>query len=118
MDTLLQDCFATLQKVASYKLPAPIDRRLLFLSENKETLNDVEREELLALIDFAEDRTVEKLQAKLILRRLGEAFPQHFADKPVTIIWPSLREAVVLRAENQCEYCQLGQDSQVATFRS
>jgi hypothetical protein len=66
----------------SYKLPAPIDRRLLFLSENKDNLNDVEREELLALVDFAEDRTVEKLQAKVILHRLGEAFPQHFATNP------------------------------------
>jgi hypothetical protein len=48
-DALLQD-YATLKKVASHKQPHAIDRRLLWLSENKETLTEGEREELLALV--------------------------------------------------------------------
>ena len=76
IDSLIQDCAGTLQKVASYKLPSALDRRLLWLSENKESLTEAEREEWLALVDFSEDRTIEKLQAKVILQRLSEAWPQ------------------------------------------
>jgi hypothetical protein len=82
IDSLIQDCAATLQKMACYKLPAAMDRRLLGLSENKETLTEVERDELHALIDFSEDRTVEKLQAKVLLQRLAEAWPQLFGSAP------------------------------------
>ena len=81
-DALIQDCAAALNKLAMYKLPAALDRRLLWLSENKEMLTETEREELTALIDFSEDRTVEKLQAKLMLKRLAEAWPQLFGSKP------------------------------------
>jgi hypothetical protein len=75
VDALIQGCAAPLQKVAGYKLPSALDRRLLWLSENKETLTEADREELLALIDFSEDRTIEKLQAKIIVRRLADAWP-------------------------------------------
>jgi hypothetical protein len=34
----------------------------------------------------------------------------------LTLIPPDLREAVVRRAGNRCEYCRLSQESQVATF--
>ena len=34
----------------------------------------------------------------------------------MTLIPSDLREAVVLRAGNRCEYCHLSQESQVATF--
>ena len=76
VDLWIQDCAATLQKVARYQLPPAVDRRLLWLSENKETLTEADREELLALVDFSEDRTVEKLQAKVLLQRLAEVSPQ------------------------------------------
>src|SRR5688572_25047216 len=82
VDLLIQDCATTLQKVVAYKLPSALDRRLLWLSENKESLTETEREELLALVDLSEDRTVEKLQAKVILRRLAEAWPQLFGSVP------------------------------------
>src|SRR5258708_4639560 len=76
MDSLFQDLATALHRVASYKLPGAMDRRLLWLSENKETLSEAEHEELLALIDFSEDRTVEKLQAKILLKRLAEVCPE------------------------------------------
>ncbi len=34
----------------------------------------------------------------------------------MTLISPEMRDAVSRRAHNRCEYCQLSQDSQVATF--
>jgi hypothetical protein len=75
VDAVIKECAATLQKVAAHKLPAALDRRLLWLSENKETLTSAEREELLALVDFSEDRTVEKLQANVLLNRLAHVWP-------------------------------------------
>ncbi len=52
-----------------------LDQRLLWLSENKDSLTGVERHELLALVDLADEKTIEKLQAQATLRRIGEAFP-------------------------------------------
>jgi hypothetical protein len=72
---LIQECAATLQRVATYRMPVAMNRRLIWLSENKESLTASEREELLALVDFSEDRTVEKLEAKVLLQRLAEAPP-------------------------------------------
>src|SRR5437899_2605276 len=74
-EAVLRDCAATLQRVATYRLPTAVDRRLLWLSENKERLTDAEREELLALIEFADERTVEKLEARATLQRLAQAWP-------------------------------------------
>lgn len=81
-EAVLRDCFATLQQVARYRLPPPIDRRLQWLSENKPSLTSDERDELLALVDFAEDRTLEKVKAQATLRRLTELFPTLVADQP------------------------------------
>jgi hypothetical protein len=75
VESVIGDCAATLQRVADYRLPAALDQRLLWLSENKESLTDVEHQELLALVDLADEKTVEKLQAQAALRRIGQAFP-------------------------------------------
>lgn len=75
LEPVLRDCIATLQQVAGYRLPPAIDRRLLWLSENKEILTDPERGELLALVEIAEDRTLEKVKAHATLKRIGELFP-------------------------------------------
>jgi hypothetical protein len=82
VDSLIPECAATLQRVANYRMPAAMDRRLLWLSENKESLTPPEREELLALVDFSEDRTVEKLDAKVLVQRLAEAWPQLVVATP------------------------------------
>lgn len=81
-ELVLRDCAATLQEVARYRLPPAIDRRLLWLSENKERLTHEEREELLALVEFAEERTLEKVKAHATLKRLGELFPQLVSSPP------------------------------------
>jgi len=75
MNSAVLDCTATLQRVATYRLPPALDQRLLWLSENKESLTAAEREELFALVEFADERTVEKLQAQNALRRMSQAFP-------------------------------------------
>ncbi len=75
MNQLLRECVATLQSVANYRLPAAMDKRLLWLAENKEQLNDAERQELLALSEFAEQRMLEKIQSQAILQRIIAAIP-------------------------------------------
>ena len=79
-EPVLRDCVAALKRVATYRLPAAIDGRLLWLSENKEQLSDAEREELMALAEFSEQRTLEKVQAQAVLKRLGDLFPRLVAS--------------------------------------
>ena len=67
---------ATLRKVAGYTLPPELDRRVLDLGERKETLTAEEREELLAWVTFTQQRSVEKLEAEVALKRLVAAFPE------------------------------------------
>ena len=64
-----------LKRVASYGLPSALDRRMQQLGENKEYLGASEHEELLALVTFAHERTLEKLQAELALRELQPFLP-------------------------------------------
>jgi hypothetical protein len=75
VESVLRDCVSALQRVAEYRLPSALDRRLLWLSENKERLTEEEREELLAAVEMAEERTVEKLQARAVLRQFAERWP-------------------------------------------
>ena len=67
---------ATLRRLAEYRLPPALDERLLWLCENKESLTQTERQELLALVDFADEKTAEKLQAQAALRRIDRVFPK------------------------------------------
>lgn len=76
VESVVSDCAAALRRVAEYRLPTPLDQRLLWLSENKESLTDAERQELLALVELAEEKTLEKLQAQAALRRIGQVFPK------------------------------------------
>jgi hypothetical protein len=75
-EPVLRDCVDTLRTVATYRLPKAVDQRLLWLSENKERLDELERDELVALADFSEQRTLEKVQAQAVLKRLGDIYPQ------------------------------------------
>ncbi len=82
LDQVLRDCVATLQRVGASRLPQALDRRLLWLSENKERLAESEREELLAIVEFSEDRTLEKLQAQVLLKRLTALCPTLVLPQP------------------------------------
>lgn len=79
---VLRDCIATLEQVAEYRLPPAIDRRLVWLSENKDRLTSEERDELLALVDMADERTIAKVRARATLQRLSRLFPQLASNQP------------------------------------
>ena len=76
VESVIDECAATLSRLAEYRLPGALDQRLVWLSENKESLTELERRELLALVELAEEKTVEKLQARATLRRIRQVFPQ------------------------------------------
>ena len=65
-----------LRQIAGYELEPGIQRRMLDLGERKEFLSEAEREELLALIDFSEHRTLESLEAQAALQLLGRMVPE------------------------------------------
>lgn len=81
VEAVLRDCMATLQRMAAYRLPAALDQRLLWLSENKHQLAPAERAELAALVELADERTVDKLQARAVLKRLSELWPDLMAEQ-------------------------------------
>jgi hypothetical protein len=74
-EEVLRDCVAALRRSAAYRLPPALDRRLLWLSENKDQLTEPQRDELLALAEFAGELTVDKLQARAALQRLVALWP-------------------------------------------
>jgi hypothetical protein len=66
---------AALRRVVGYALPPALDRRILDLGERKESLTPDERAELLAWVTFTQQRSAEKLEAELALRKLADVFP-------------------------------------------
>lgn len=69
----LQTCERALRRVADYRLDPALDQRLRDLGERKEWLSAEEHEELLALVAFSQQRTLEKLEAEAALRDLQNA---------------------------------------------
>jgi hypothetical protein len=76
LKTVLLPAVAALRRLADYELKPSLDRRMQRLSERKEFLGKDEHAELLALVTFAERRTLEKLQAEVALQRLHELLPE------------------------------------------
>ncbi len=66
---------SALRRMAGYVLPTELDRRILDLGERKEELSEDEHAELLAWVQFTQERSVEKHEAQLALRELASAFP-------------------------------------------
>jgi hypothetical protein len=67
---------AALRRLADYKLPPELDRRLHELGERKESLSPDERAEYLAWIAFTEERSIEKMRAELALHSLAAVCPE------------------------------------------
>jgi hypothetical protein len=76
----IQACAVALRRMASYQLDPPLHRRMHELGERKEFLSQGEHEELLALVDFAHKRILEKLEAQAALDRLRMALPGVLSD--------------------------------------
>lgn len=76
----IQACALVLRRMVDYELDPSLHRRLRELGERKEFLSPAEHEELLALVDFAHQRTKEKLEAKAALEHLRTALPGVLSD--------------------------------------
>jgi hypothetical protein len=72
----LRSCVQTLRRLAAYELEPPLDRRMQDLGERKEFLGPGEHDELMALVAFTRQRTLDKLEAQVALQRLHEVFPE------------------------------------------
>ena len=75
-DDVLRDCARALRPVAEYELEPALDRRMRDLGERKEFLTLKEHAELLDLVAFVRHRSLEKLEAQLVLQRLREIAPE------------------------------------------
>ena len=76
----IQACAVALRRLAEYELAPSLHSRMHALGERKEYLSPTEHEELLALVDFAHQRTIEKLEARVALDRLHTALPGVLPD--------------------------------------
>jgi hypothetical protein len=73
LQSALRTCERVLRRVADYRLDPALDQRLRDLGERKEWLNKAEHDELLALVAFTQQRTLEKLEAEAALQQLQSA---------------------------------------------
>ena len=71
---------STLRRAAEYVLPPELDRRILELGERKESLTPEERAELMAWVEFSQQRSIDRLDARAALRRLTSVFPEINTD--------------------------------------
>jgi hypothetical protein len=72
----LHSCVTTLRRLADYELEPPLSHRLHDLSGRKASLSREERDELRALVDFAQQRTLERIEAQVALNRLRQVVPE------------------------------------------
>jgi hypothetical protein len=76
----IQACAVALRRMADYEIESSLHQRMQELGERKEFLSQEEYVELLALVDFAHKRTIEKLEAQAALDRLRTALPGLLSD--------------------------------------
>ena len=76
----IEACAVALRRLAEYELHPTLTQRMHELGERKEYLTQAEYDELLALVDFAQKRTIEKLEAQVALARLRAALPGLVSD--------------------------------------
>jgi hypothetical protein len=76
----IKACVVALKRMADYELNATFSQRMHELGERKEYLSPEEHEELLALVDFTQKRTMEKLEAQAALSRLRAALPDLLSE--------------------------------------
>jgi hypothetical protein len=73
LEPALRAARQALRRMAGYTLEPALDTRLRDLGERKEFLSPHEHAELLALVSFTQQRTLEKLEAERALRQLDAA---------------------------------------------
>ena len=77
--TALRSCAQALRPLANYTIPEALSQHIRELGERKEFLSPAEHEQLLSLVEFPQDRTLEKLRAEIALRQLDALIPQAIA---------------------------------------
>src|SRR6266446_10671557 len=95
----IQACAVALRRMATYELDPSLHRRKRAFGERKEFLTPAEHEELLACVDFAHQRTIEKLGSSGF-RPSADGASWH-AVRPMSASPDPLRDAVVRRAGNR-----------------
>jgi hypothetical protein len=70
LQSVLRTCEHALRRLSDYRLDPALDQRLRDLGERKEHLSRTEHEELLALVAFTQQRTLDKLEAEAALREI------------------------------------------------
>jgi hypothetical protein len=68
-----------LRRLANYRLPSALQRKLRRMLEDKESLTSRERRELSALVELAQEKSLEKVKARVALELLQAAFPEVMA---------------------------------------
>ena len=68
-----------LRRLTEYRLPERLDHQMLEWGERKESLSPAEHDQLMALVDFSHERTIDKLQAEVALKELEAFFPEEAA---------------------------------------
>jgi hypothetical protein len=76
LQSAFRTCERALRRVADYRLDPVLDQRLRDLGERKEWLSRAEHDELLALVAFTQQRTLEKLEAEAALQELQSVCSQ------------------------------------------
>ncbi len=76
LQSAFRTCERALRRVADYRLDPALDQRLRDLGERKEWLSRDEHDELLALVAFTQQRTLEKLEAEAALQELQSVCAQ------------------------------------------
>jgi hypothetical protein len=79
LQAAVRSCVQALRRVTASTLPPALDRYIQELGEQKEFLVPAEHAQLLVLVSFTEQRTLEKLQAELALRQLQRFFPEQIS---------------------------------------
>ena len=78
----LEEAVGVLRNVAEYRLEPEVEERMHELGENKDACSRKEREEHRELADFWRRRTLQKLQALNVLKRLHQVAPELVGDFP------------------------------------
>jgi hypothetical protein len=72
----LKACAQALRLTVGYQLPRALQRKLQKMLERKESLSESEHEQLLALAEATQERSLQKVKAQVALKQLLEAFPE------------------------------------------
>ena len=76
----VEACAAALLRIAESDLSPAIRDRMHELGARKDLLDEQEHAELMALVEFANKRQIERLESQLALNRLREVLPDFFPE--------------------------------------